>query len=898
MNYFTLTPEVSIEKLGSDINTGLSEKEVEARQKKHGKNILPQEKSISPFKILLSHILDPMILLLVFAAVTTLVIQHYQDFYIILIVIILELAIGFVEEHRSSKIVEQLLKYSKTLARVIRNGEEQKILSEELVPGDIIVLSQGQKVPADARVLSTEYLMVDESILTGESGQIEKNSKLIDESTPLNQRTNMLFHGAHVTSGTVVAIVTGTGANTEFGKISSTIQKIKKNKTPLQKRLANFTKIFAIIVVVFIVVFMGVGLYLGKPLADILLLAISISVSAIPEGFPIIVSVALVVAVARMAKKKVIIKHLPSVETLGSTSIICMDKTGTLTENKLSVKKVVMPDGKEYDLDKIDYSPEGNFLLENKKVQPIQEPGLELLLTAGVLCNDSSIKKVDDEWNSIGDPTEAALIALAAKANLDPDKLHEKYKREHVVPFRSGHNHMITVNHSEEDKKRFIFIKGSPEKVLEFCSYKAIGDKTIKLSPKEKKDILENVEKLASKSYRVLAIAYKEAASQGDFEFSDTNLKYGVVFQGLIAMVDPIRSTAKQSLAEAKQAGLKVIIITGDHPATATNIARSLGMKIEDENVLTGIQFSEKTEKQFSNIADDILIYARVLPEQKMKIIEYWQQKGEVVAMTGDGINDAPALKRADIGISMGNGADIAKEASEIILLENDFSRIVDTIRQGRIVYDNIKKSILYLLGHNIGEVGVILVAILTGLPLPLIPTQILWMNLVTDGVIDESLIFEPGESGIMQRTPRKSNEKFLDSFLIRRTIVIGVVVTVVSYLVFQYYYANTTLEYSRTMVFTLMAFFSVFGVMSSRTLHTSIFKHNFFSNHIFLYTAVLTLCLQLVVVYIPRLNEMFQTVPLKLSDLLLMIPLSATLLLFVELEKFVTRNFSKKTIA
>lgn len=898
MNYHTLSPEKSIEKLSSNIQTGLSTAEASLRYKKYGPNELPSEKPFTVLNIFLQQIIDPMILILVFAALITYFIGHLPDFYIILAVIFFELIIGFVEEYRSEKIVEQLLKYSKTLARVIRDGEEIKIQSSELVPGDIVILSHGQKIPADARVLSTEYLKVDESILTGESDGVEKNTQVLPEDTPINQLHNTLFQGTFVLSGTALAIVTQTGFKTEFGKISERLKSIKKQKTPLQKKLMGFTLVISALVVIFLIISILVGLWLGKPLVDILLLAISISVSAIPEGFPIIVSIALVVGVARLARKKVIIRHLPSVETLGSTSVICMDKTGTLTENRHSVKKIILPNDQEFEIDQTDYSPQGNFLLEGQKIKISDYPDLDLLLTGGVLCNDSSIKKVDEEWISVGDPTESALIAAAAKANIDPDSLIHSFSREYVIPFKSGQNFMLTVNHSAEKNKRYIFIKGSPEKVLPFCSYKSSDNKTLKLTPKEKSDILLNVDNLASKSFRVLALAYKDLSATGEYKYDDTSLKYGVVFQGLIAIFDPIRSSAQESLREAKLAGLKVIIITGDHPNTAVNVAKSLGLKIEDKNIITGEKLASLTDIEFNQIADDILIYARVLPEQKLKIVEYHQQKGEVVAMTGDGINDAPALKKSDIGISMGNGADIAKESSEIILLENNFSNIIETIKQGRIIYDNIKKSVLYLLGHNIGEVGVILVCLLTGLPLPLLPTQILWMNLVTDGLIDESLVFEPAEPGVMSRGPRRSDERFLNNALIRRIIIIGVFISLVSYFVFRYYYQISSIDYARTIVFTLMAFFAFFGVLANRTLYTPLIKTNFLGNNLFFYTAFFSICLQLIVVYIPRFNGLFHTIPLKITDLIILVFIAVTLLIVVESEKYLTQRFTKKTIA
>ncbi|MBU0648177.1 HAD-IC family P-type ATPase, partial [Patescibacteria group bacterium] len=901
MNYYTLSAEKSIEKLSSSIKTGLSTNEAEFRQKKYGLNILPQEKPFTLRDIVIDQLKDPMIIVLIGACVLTLAIGHYQDFYIILAVVIIEFVIGFVEEYRSEKIIEELTKISKTKTRVLRDGKIKKISSENLVPGDIIQINSGEKVPADARVLVTDYLTANQAILTGESMLQEKNTEIIPVDTPISERQNILFQGTFVTSGTALAIVGQTGALTEFGKISAKVQKIKKTKTPLQKKLAGFTKIITITILSFAVIFSVVGLALGKNIIDIILLAISISVAAIPESFPIIIAIALVVGMARLARKKVIVKHLPAVETLGSTSVIGMDKTGTLTENKLSVKKIIFPDNQTFVIDQLDYSPEGNFFLEDKKIKPIDYPYLDLFLTAGAVCNDSSVKKnKDEQWISIGDPTESALIAAAAKANLDPDSLNQNYVRQGTIPFRSGENYMATLNWNQKNDKRYIFLKGAPEVILEKCSYQTKGRKSVKLSIKDKKDLLRQVDDLAQKSYRIIAIAYKEAPSQGEYELNDTNLKYGLIFSGFAIMTDPLRSTAEKSIQQARQAGLKVIIITGDHPKTALNIAKTLGYQIEEKNVLIGSDFAGMNEQQFEKIADDIVIYARVLPEQKLRIIKHWQEKGQVVAMTGDGVNDAPALKKADIGLAMGNGTDVAKEAAEIILLENDFSRIIQTIRQGRIIYDNIKKSVLYLLGHNLGEVGIIFISLLLGYPLPLLPTQILWMNLVTDGVIDEALIFEPGEPNILKRKPRDPNERFITPPMTRRIIIIGLYITVISFLIYQFFLSTHDLTYARTAVFVLMGFFSVFGIFGCRALNYSTFQSHILQNPILIIASVFSIFLQLAVVYIPLFAQYLHTTPLNIYDLIYIIFTSFSLLLVIEFQKLIESKipFFKKTLA
>ena len=897
MEFYTLSAEKTIEKLGSSIKNGLSSDEVNIRYQKYGRNILPHEKPIPIWKIFLSQLLDPMIVILLIAAALTLVIKHYQDFYIIGAIVIIEFVIGFIEEYRSEKIVEELIKISKSRTKVIRDGKLINISSENLVPGDIIQLNSGDKVPADARIISTDFVTVNESVLTGESALLEKNTDIVDIDTPITSRINTVYQGSYIANGGCIAIVTSIGSQTEFGRITLNVQKISRTKTPLQKKLAGFTNIVAIVVIIAAIVFSIVGIVLGKDIYEIFLLAVSLSVAAIPESFPIIVAIALVTGIARLAKKKVIVKHLPAVETLGSTSIICMDKTGTITENRLSTKKILMADGLVFNIDKLDYSPEGNFLFENeadKVIKPINFPHLEMLLIAGTVCNDSSIKKNNlNEWMPVGDPTEAALISASAKGDLDPDFVNQDFTRQSTIPFQSGQNYMATLNYSESRQKRYIFIKGSPETIINKCSYQAKVDSAVKFGVAEKKELLQKAEQLANKSYRIMAVGYKEAPIQGEYLLNETNLKYGLIFLGFVAMTDPIRPDAIESYGLAKKAGLKVIIITGDHPTTTANIAKSMGMKVSDNNILTGEQLNLLTQTEFEKIAHDISIYARVLPDQKLRIIQFWQQKGEVVAMTGDGVNDALALKKADIGIAMGNGTDVAKEAAEIILVENNFSRIIETIKQGRTIYDNIRKSVIYLLGHNLGELGIIFLSLIFRLPIPLLPTQILWMNLVTDGLIDESLVFEKPEPDIMNKSPRSPQERFLNNLMARRIAVIGIYMSLVSFAYYIYIQKIYNLEYARTVIFVMMGFFSIFGIYACRSLKFSFWKSRITDNILLLYTIVISVILQLSVVYIPYFNDLFHTLPLSLYDLMLTILIALTLLFVIELHKYLENIFS-----
>ncbi len=900
MNYYSLAAKKIIEDLNSSEKTGLSITESKNRLKKYGPNILPQEKPFTIYKVIINQLLDPMILILIAAAILTYIIGHLQDLYIILAIIILEIVIGFVEEYRSDKIVEALTHVSKTRTKALREGEWQNCFSDEIVPGDIVRVDSGDKISADIRLLSCDYMAINESIFSGEAELKEKKAVIVDIDTPLNDRINMLYQGTTVSIGSGVGIVVNTGRNTEFGKISLQTITTKRVKTPLQKKISSFTKGIAVIVGIVAILFIIIGLFLGKSLYEIIILTISISVSAIPESFPIIVSICLVSIMAKLAKKKVVVKHLPAAETLGSTSIICLDKTGTLTENKLAVKKIILPNNIAFSIDKTDYSPEGNFFLEGEKIKVIDYPHLDLLLLAGTLCNDSKIKKnKQGNWVPLGDPTEAALFSAAAKANLDPDKIINDCPREETIPFISGQNYMTTLNLCPQKNKKYIFLKGSPESIMEKCGYQMVEDKIVKLSVYDKKNILATVDNYTQKSYRIVALAYKETALNSTIELNDTTLKYGIIYLGLVLLVDPIRPTARQSFQIASEAGLKTLIITGDHVNTAINIAKSIGLKITEKNSIVGEELEKLSMEEYEKIAEDIKVYARILPEQKMRIIQYWQKKGHVVAMTGDGINDAPALKKADVGIAMGTGTDVAKEAAEIILLDNDFSRIIDAIKYGRLIYENLKKTIIYLLGHNLGEIGIIFIALILQKPLPLVASQILWINLVTDGLIDETLIFEEPEENIMNKPPKSPNERLISPIMLRRIFTIGLTMIIISIIIFNYYLQTTNLEYARTVIFALVSFFSIFGVYSCRSISQLSISKTIFTNKYLNYAAIFTIGIQIMILYFKPLRDIFMLQNLSLKDFSIVLGSSILFFGIIELAKYLELHFVKtKTVA
>jgi len=879
MEYYRLKLKEVYSKLNSS-EKGLSQKEAKERLKE-GYNELKKKKQISPLKLFLLQFKGFLILILIAAAiiaaiipffeknVSGLTINDFKDPIIITGILFLNALFGSIQEYKAEKAIEALKKLATPKAKVLRDNKEVEIPTKEIVPGDVLLLEEGDKIPADARIIKSINLEVQESALTGESMPIEKHTGEIKKKD-LAERTNMLYSGTIITKGKANAIVVKTGMNTEIGKIASLIQKTKDEPTPLQKKLAHLGKILGIVVLVVSAVIFGIGILTGGNLLDRFILAVSLAIAAVPEGLPAVVTVSLAIAVQRMIKKNALIRKLPSVETLGSTTVICSDKTGTLTHNKMTVKKIFV-NNEIIKISREGYNIKGEFSKKPK--------GLKLLLKIGALCNDSNLNLKNKKV--IGDPTEAALIVSAFKGGIDKDKLEMKYPRIKEIPFSSERKMMTTMHNIKGEKT--LYTKGAPDIVLKRCNRIYKNGKIRKLTKKDKEKILKTNKKLANEALRVLGFAYKKTNKP-----EEKNL----VFVGLQAMIDPPRNDAIEAVKAAKKAGIRVIMITGDQELTAKAIAKQLNINGKSA---TG---SEIEGKDLDKITKEVTIFSRIAPKQKVDIVSALKKSGNVVAMTGDGVNDAPALKKADIGIAVGSGTDVAKEASKMIITDDNFASIVKAIKEGRIIYDNIKKFVFYLLSSNMGEVLTIFTAILTAgifgwisngkIILPLLAVHVLWINLITDGLPALSLSVEPGEKDIMKRKPRKKNENILSKNMLLKIVFIGLIMAVGTLFIFNKYFPT---EKAQTMAFTTLMMFQIFNVLNSRSHDKSIFKIGLFSNKYLWGAIFVSVLFQIPVIYTKIGNKLFSTVFLNLNDWLLIILVSSSVLISGELYKLTKRK-------
>ncbi len=850
MEYYN-KPIDEIYKILDTSEKGLSSSEAKARLDKYGYNVIQSKKKISPLVLFFQQFNDPVVWVLMAAALISALLGEIVDFWVILAILIANSIIGFVQEYNAEKAIEALKKLASLKAVVIRDGEQQEIDAKELVPGDLVLLSAGEKVPADARLVSLNNLQVQEAALTGESVPVEKEIAYYNKKLEIGDRKNMVFSGTVITGGKASAIVVRTGMDSEIGKIAKLIESTENELTPLQKKLEKLGKFLTILTlgicaVIFLVLYMRQGHVL-----DALITAVSLAVAAIPEGLPAVVTISLALGVQRMIKKNALIRKLPSVETLGSTTVICTDKTGTLTRNEMTVKKIYI-DNKVIDVSGSGYEPEGTFSEHPED--------LDLLLKIGMLNNSAKLEKAKSGYKIIGDPTEGALIVAGEKSGFRHTALIEEYPIVDEILFDSSRKRMTTVH--KAGKKRLAYVKGAPDVILGLCSRIIINGKIRKLTKEDKKNILSANEMFAENALRVLGFAYKELAKGEKKQDYEKDL----VFVGLQGMIDPPREEAKEAILKCKTAGIKVVMITGDYKGTAVAIAKELGI---EGKALSGAELDKiKLDKEVDNIG----VYARVNPEHKMRIVEALKKKGHIVAMTGDGVNDAPALKAADIGISMGiTGTDVAKEASDMILTDDNFASIVNAVEEGRGIFDNIKKFIQYLLSSNLGEILVIFAATLLSLPLPLIPTQILWMNLLTDGLPAVALGLDPGAKDIMKRKPRKTDEGILTRAFGIKVFYTGFLIAFATLSMFWHtlkrgnYFASPSEEvilHARTIAFTTLV------VLQFVRLHIirSEYKLGFFSNMKLVMAIGLSFVLQLAVIY-TRLGRLFETVTLSSLD-------------------------------
>ncbi|MBT4935628.1 calcium-translocating P-type ATPase, SERCA-type [Candidatus Woesearchaeota archaeon] len=834
-----------IKEVMKDLNSterGLSKHEAETRINKYGFNELKEQDHVHPIRIFLEQFASPLVWILLVALIISISLHETIDAIVIGIIIVLNAILGFIQEYRAEKSIEALRKMASLKAKVLRDGKEIKIESKFVVPGDIIILETGDKIPADARLIEIHTLETQEGPLTGESQPVTKDLTVLKDKTPLADRKNMVYSATVISNGRGKAVVVSTGMKTEVGKIATLIKASHPKLTPLQKKLRQLGKYLTIAVVIVAIVVFLAGVLSGKAASVMFLTAIALAVAAIPEGLPAVITISLALGVQRMIKKNALVRKLPSVETLGSVSVICTDKTGTLTHNEMTVTKI-WANNNVYDITGSGYEAEGTFLIKKKLANPEH---LHALLTIGAQCNDSHF----DDKEVFGDPTEAALIISAQKAGFTKKELEKKQPRTDEIPF-SSERKMMTTFHGKVS-----YTKGAPDILIEMCNRILINGKVQRLTRDKIKEIIKQNESFAGNALRVLGFAYNESVKKAGAEKN-------MIFVGLQAMIDPPREEVKEAIKRCQDAGIRVIMITGDQITTAEAIAKELGINGKS---LTGQELD--AHKNLKQDIKNISIFARVNPEHKLKIVEALKKDGQVVAMTGDGVNDAPALKKADIGISMGiTGTDVAKEASDMILTDDNFTSIVNAVEEGRGIFENIRKFVNYLLSSNLGEITVILFASLyssvlgLNLGLPLTAIQILWVNLVTDGLPATALSLDPHSKDIMGRKPRPARESILSKELRSDIIVFGVLMGIISLVLFILYQDSGIIK-AQTIVFTSLVLFELVRLQTIRAEY----KLSMFSNRWLLAAIVVSVLLHFATIYTP-LNVWFKTTPLALVD-------------------------------
>ncbi|MGC8940646.1 MAG: cation-translocating P-type ATPase [Candidatus Nanoarchaeia archaeon] len=878
IEFYKLDTTTALEKLKSNIK-GLSSTEAEQRLKKFGPNKIQITKKTPTLLIFLRQFKSLLIAILIFAAIASIFLGSFLDACLIGAIIIANAILGFVQEYRAGKAIEMLEKLATPYATVLRDGKPIKILSTDIVPGDVLVLNVGDKVAADCRLLEAVNLKIDESLLTGESVPVLKSVAKISSTQPLAERKNCVFANTIVSYGKGLGLVYATGQNTEVGKISTAIAEAGQRETPLQLKLTSIAKTLGLATIIIAFIVFLLGSLRGMPFYDRLLLAIALAVAAVPEGLPAIVTMTLALGVARMAKKKAIIRYLPAAETLGTCTVIATDKTGTLTKNEMTVRKLYI-NKNSIDVSGFGYEPKGQFLLNGKPIDITKTISGNLLLKTSVLCNDATLVKNKD-WQIVGDPTEGALLTLAGKAGFWKENLMRELPQVAELSFDAKRKCMSTIH---KFKNSFLVLtKGAPDILLNCCKWQLVEEKILPLDNKTKKELLDKVSEFAKTGLRVLGFAYKPLKELPK-KIVPKSIEQDLIWLGLAGLSDPLRPEVAEAVSEAKKAGIKVIMVTGDHIETAKAIARELGLSTE--NILDGAMLDTLTDKKFEEIVEKVEVYARISPEHKQRIVRALQAKGHIVAMTGDGVNDAPALKAADIGVAMGlKGTDVAKEASALILQDDNFATIVTAVKEGRTIYSNIKKFLRYLLSSNFAEIAVIFGASLLFLPIPLLAIHLLWINLVTDGLPALALGIDPPEPGIMREKPRPKEEKPIDKEMLKTIAFVSTIITLGTLFIF-YYTLPKGLFLAQSTAFTTLVLFELFNVYNTRSEYKSAFA---LKRNVWLNLAVLSsLVLQLTIIYWPKLQPLLHTTSLNLDLLAMAIGLSSTVLILSEIRKLI----------
>jgi cation-transporting ATPase F len=886
--------------LETDRHRGLTGREATERQVRFGPNILPAATGAGLLVRILRQFHHPLIYVLLVAGLITAALGEYVDSAVIFGVVVINAIVGFIQESKAEAALEGLRSMVRTHATVIRDGHQRTVPSEELVPGDLVLLEAGDKVPADMRLTRAVELRVDESALTGESAPVAKDEVELPEVVPVADRRNMAYSGTLVTTGSGAGITVATGADTELGEIHRLVGTAETPATPLTQKLAGFSKILTVGILALASATFGVGLLRGQDAVETFTAAIALAVGAIPEGLPAAVTITLAIGVARMARRRAVIRRLPAVETLGSTTVICSDKTGTLTENQMTVLTVWTP-GARYEVSGSGYTPDG--ALRGTSDAPMAadtDQALRWSLLAGAACNDAALTHEDGRWDIVGDPTEGAMLVVAAKAGLGADRVEDLLPRVAAIPFSSERQYMATLHRDTtagQPDSHVVLAKGAVERLLDLCDAQLDTGGTVRTLDREA--VLRAADDLAARGLRVLAIGMRPATSPGEChpdEFDEAALPGSMVLTGLQAMHDPPRAAAFAAVAACHTAGINVKMITGDHAATATSIAGQVGLldgrDRADGVVLTGTDLAALPAEEFPEAVDRASVFARVSPEQKLRLVQALQSRGHVVAMTGDGVNDAPALRQAGIGVAMGEGGtEVAKDAADMVLTDDDFATIEAAVEEGRGVFDNLTKFIIWTLPTNVGEGLVILAAIVVGAALPILPTQILWINMTTAVALGLMLAFEPKETGIMTRPPRDPDQPLLTRALVVRILLVSTLLVAGAWWLFEWELAQgASLAEARTAALNLFVVVEAFYLFSCRSLTRSAWRIGIFSNRWIILGVTVQAIGQLAITYLPAMNTIFGTAPIGSDVWLRILAIAVVVSLAVAADKRIRR--------